>query len=80
MTTYILKGGGSITAASPADFVTQLRRMSFNPGRSIVEYMRYTAAACLLQSGAIIRTDNTELFLEDMLASGFVDISQDEDK
>ena len=74
-TTYTLRDGGRITAASPADFLHQLHESSFfdNEGTD-EEYMQRFAHRLKQLDGSIVRTDNPDHFLTDLLQCGFVTI------
>ena len=70
--TYALLGGGTITAASPDEIITEMRFQSMNPCATSAEFMEQTAEACRLQTGAIISTYNVEEFVADLLENGFL--------
>ncbi len=72
-TTYTLRDGGRITATSPTDFVHQLHIGSFfdNQGTD-AEYMQRFAHRLKQLDGSIVRTDNPDHFLTDLLQCGFV--------
>jgi hypothetical protein len=73
MKTYYLQDGGTVTAASPAEFVTRLREGSmFDSECTDEEYMKNFALRYRVQSGCDIRSDLPERFLEDLTASGYI--------
>lgn len=71
--TYKLKDGGSITASTPEEFVTGLRKSSrFDSHCSDAQYMENFADRFKIQEGRDVRFDSPENFLQDLLADGFV--------
>lgn len=73
-TTYKLKDGDTIVATSPTDFVTQLREGSrFDSDGTDQEYMYRFAHRCEVQTGALIRTDSPENFMQDLLDTGYIE-------
>lgn len=69
---YILLGGGYVNASSPAEFLTELRNTSPHPDRDDYAFMLAVAQRCQVQSGAFIRTQSPEVFLDDLIAHSFV--------
>lgn len=70
---YLFSGGGFVTAASPAEFVTKMHRSSlFSRFDCDQTFMDAVAARCHLDSGAIIRTGTPEHFLYDLTAHEYV--------
>lgn len=69
---YKMLGGGTIYAPTNLDLVINLRKNSFNPGESLEEFMEQTAKACKLQNTSIIRTDNIDVFVEDLIENNFL--------
>ncbi len=70
---YKVQGGGEITAASASEFITRLRESSkFDSECTDEEYMENFARRAMIQSGAVIRTDSPELFLQDLQDTGYV--------
>lgn len=71
---YRLEDGSVITASSSSDFVTKLRESSmFDSDSTDQEYMVNFAARMEVQSGAIIRTDNPDIFVKDLTDVGFIE-------
>lgn len=71
--TYRLKGGDTIVAATPSEFVTKLHEGSrFDSGGSNKEYMERFAKRLLQLEGIRIRTGTPEEFLGDLITHGFV--------
>jgi hypothetical protein len=71
---YKLQDGGIIIASSPADFVTKLRESSkFDSDCTDSDYMINFAYRLKIQSGAIVRTDNPENFVEDLKDTGYLE-------
>lgn len=72
-TTYTLQDGGTITATCAADFVTKLRESSrFDSRCTDQEYMYHFADRYNDQTGHVVRADNPEHFVEDLLSSGYM--------
>lgn len=72
-TTYTLQDGGKITATCAADFVTKLRESSrFDSRCTDQEYMYHFADRYHDQTGHVVRADNPERFVEDLLSSGYM--------
>lgn len=73
-TEYRLEDGSVITASSSSDFVTKLRESSmFDSECTDAEYMVNVASRMQVQSGAIIRTDNPENFVNDLKDTGYIE-------
>lgn len=71
--TYRLKDGGTITASSPAEFVTRLRESSkFDSEVTDQEYMRNFVHRYQVSEGIEIRSDSAEHFVEDLKANGYI--------
>lgn len=72
-TTYTLEDGGKITANSPAEFLTELRKSSkFESETSDRLFMKHFAQRIKIYNGKTVRTDDTELFFNDLKAVGFI--------
>jgi hypothetical protein len=69
---YQLKGGGIIEGSEPLELVKILRFRSMNPCENIAEFLRQTASACELQTGAKINTNCFEEFINSLVANGFL--------
>lgn len=75
MTTYEMLGGGRISAETTEQVVKILNRNSlFGFRKYFHDFMLDTAKACKLQKGCEIRTQNTEVFVEDLLENEFLKI------
>lgn len=73
-TEYRLEDGSVITALSSSDFVTKLRESSmFDSDCTDAEYMVNFASRMQVQSGAIIRTDSPENFVNDLKDTGYIE-------
>lgn len=71
--TYTLKGGDTIEAATPSEFVTRLHEGSrFDSGGSDAEYMERFAERLRQLEGIRIRTATAGEFLDDLITHGFV--------
>lgn len=71
--TYRLKGGDTIVAATPSEFVTKLHEGSrFDSSGSDEEYMERFAERLRQLEGCRIRTATPEEFLDDLITHGFV--------
>lgn len=64
--------GNSIVASSPLEVIQCLNEISRHGCEDLQEFMEATAAACQLQTGAIIGTYMQEQFVEDLLHHGFL--------
>jgi hypothetical protein len=72
-TEFHLTDGGIITAASPAEFITNLRQSSlFDSDCTDTEYMKNFANRYKIQTCHVIRTDTAENFVEDLEYFGFI--------
>lgn len=71
--TYTLKGGDTIEAATPQEFVRELRLGSrFDSGGTDTEYMERFAKRLEQLEGYRVRTTTPEEFLDDLITHGFV--------
>ena len=71
-TTYNLKGGGTIVATSPSDFLCKLHQGSrFDSGGTYEEFMQCFAHRLRMYNGSVVRTDTPDVFLADLLACEF---------
>lgn len=70
---YQMKGGGTISADCPKKVIEKLRKISFNPGGDLEEFMEQTAKACRLFSKAEIRTGSNSDFVNDLIENGFLE-------
>ena len=65
--------GGTITAETNEDVVKHLNNNSlFGYRKRHHDFMVDTAKACKLQTGAEIRTNDCDVFVEDLLITGFL--------
>jgi len=65
--------GFRFEADSAARVVARLKASSpFRADESDADFMRGVAERCLLWSGAVIRVDDCESFVQDLLAAGFL--------
>ena len=71
---YYFDGGGSVVAADPSEFVDAMRSDSRAPSISRAQFMEDVAARCKTYNGSEICYTNDQLFLEDLIAGGFVTI------
>lgn len=72
-TEYKLEDGSVITASSASEFVTKLRESSkFDSNCTDAEYMKNFAHRQNVTSGAVIRTDTSSNFLDDLKDIGYV--------
>lgn len=71
---YALLGGGHVEAASPLALVMELRKDSqaWAPTVGIEDFMEEYAKRCNFQTGAVVRTDNVQHFIDDLVAGGFL--------
>ena len=73
MKTYKLKDGGTLSATSPEAFVMTLRKSSkFDSDCTNEEYMVRFAERYKIQTGEVIKIDNPEVFLSELLRTGFI--------
>lgn len=71
--TYRIKGGDTIVAATPPEFVRELHEGSrFDSGGTDAEYMERFADRLEQLEGYRIRTDTPDVFLYDLLEHAFV--------
>lgn len=71
--TYKLMDGGTITAGSPEEFLTELRKNSkFENEASDELFMKNFAERLEIYDGSKIRTYSPEYFLEDLQKSGYI--------
>lgn len=71
--TYHMKGGGTISGATPEEVVTALRADSWVKGDSVEEFMEAMSSRCrMYDHNAIISTYNAEEFVIDLCANGFL--------
>jgi hypothetical protein len=74
MKTFMLLGGGTMTAENAGELVSKLNENSiFGSKESLQKFMDSTAKACKIYSGAVIRTKNYVLFVEDLKRHGFLE-------
>lgn len=70
--TYTLKGGDTIVAATPQEFVRELRLGSrFDSGGTDAEYMERFADRLEQLEGHRVRTTTPEEFLDDLVTHGY---------
>jgi hypothetical protein len=65
-----------INAVNYEDAAEQLRCGSFDPRDNLIEFMEATANAVIQHSGVVISTYNSEQFITDLVANGYL-ISRD---
>jgi hypothetical protein len=71
--TYNLLDGGTITASSPEDFVTQLREGSrFDSKCTNQEFMQNFACRYWELHGIEIATDSADVFLNSLKLAGYI--------
>lgn len=72
-TTYTLMDGGKITAGSPSEFLTELRKSSkFENEASDIHFMKLFAERLEIYDESKIRTESPDVFFEDLLRSGYI--------
>ena len=69
---YRLQDGDIISGKTDKAIIEDLRAGSFNKADSLAAYILETAAACQLQNGSIIRTDNYQDFISDLITNNFI--------
>ena len=70
---YHMKGGGTISGATPEEVVAALRASSYHPCATVEDFMEETSLACrTYDHNAIISTYNAEEFVIDLCANGFL--------
>jgi hypothetical protein len=69
---FELAGGGELKATTTQEAAERLREMSFNPCNSLEDYMRSTSAACKIYSSSVIRFDNVDNFINDLIDNEFM--------
>jgi hypothetical protein len=74
VTTYQTIDGATFPAVSPTDLMRKLRAASFNPDADLRGYCRATARASKMQTGKEHRRWPAAALVEDMIASGLVNI------
>lgn len=73
MKTYKILGGGTITADGNLDIIQKLNDSSiFGRRKDLSQFVKETAGACKMQTGAEIRTNSYEYFVEDLIKAGFL--------
>ena len=78
MIKYNLKGIGIIEAENNARLVGKMNGISFfGHKKTLSLFMQSTAESCELQNGSIIRTDNEDNFVSDLILNGFIEIIND---
>lgn len=80
MQVYTMQNGGRIIANNAADLVSQMRKLSFTPSRSVHEYMEEVAEAAKDHDRtARIPTDSVDNFVEALLRVGFIKMVEEHD-
>lgn len=75
---YLLEDGAVITAATPEEFITQLREGSkFDSDCTNEEYMKSFADRYALQTGNKIKAGNATEFLLELIKYGYVKCSKE---
>lgn len=70
---YLLNDGHSIIADSNEEFIRTLNKESkFGYFDDLNWFMKETAKRCLIQNSTKVRTENYDIFVEDLVAGGFV--------
>ena len=71
---YELLGGGHVEAASPLGLVMELRKDSqaWAPAVGIEDFMLEYSDRCKFQNGTVVRIDNLQHFIDDLVAGGFL--------
>lgn len=73
MKKYKLLGGGVLQAETNRAVVEFLNNTSlFGYEKNIDTFMEKTSAACRWQNGSVIRFEDVDTFVEDLIASGFL--------
>ncbi len=74
MKTYQLEDGGTITAATPELFVSQLRNGSrFDQRRTDEQFMVRFAERYKIQTGKDINAENPETFIKELIRVGYIE-------
>lgn len=77
MKKYNLTGGGTIEAENSEDFVKQLNELSIFGFRYNIDlFMKDTAIRCNQMNSCEIRTEDCDVFLEDLIEHGFVGVEE----
>lgn len=73
--TYKLNNGKTIEAETNEELVAKLNQLSlFGNRTSNITFMQDTARACARQNGSKIRTITQDVFVADLIESGFITI------
>lgn len=76
MKKYRLASGGIIFARNPEEFVKQLNELSIFGFRDNINlFMTETSKRCYVDSGAFVRADCCEDFLEDLIKYKFIEVN-----
>ena len=75
MKKYKLKGGGIITADSKTDLVIRLSQNTiFGFNNNLGEFRKETAERCFIYDGSDIRTENCDVFIDDLITNEFIEV------
>ncbi len=72
MTTYSIKGSGTLTANSPKEIVEKLNEQSFNKKEKLMDFVRATSEACMLQDGKTVSKLNYTFFVNDLIKNEYL--------
>ena len=72
MNTYTTKDGATFRAPDHATFLVLLRKDSWDPRDSDLEFREATARATEIQTGHAARADTPEHLVEDLIKAGLV--------
>lgn len=71
---YRLQDGGLITASGPEEFVKNMRLSSrFDSECTDQQYMENFSCRNQCQNGVLVRTDNVEHFVSDLIDTGYIE-------
>jgi hypothetical protein len=72
--------GKTLRSTNPADVVEELNDISFSPEPTPGKFMTESAGRILAFSGAKIRTDSAEHYVEDLFSYGFLNTDEEPEK
>lgn len=72
MNSYLMLGGGVISADTPERLAELMRSNSRSPGSSLDHYMADVSIRCRIWNDSQIRYDTAENFVSDLISAGFI--------
>ena len=78
MTKYRTLDGATFEADSDVDLIEQLRADSWTETEDIEDFMIRMSNRCDIQNGSVVRIESTELFVQDLIAGGFLKVVDDD--